>query len=59
MGMNRARILQGEVVGKLRQTVGGTKRRYLREGFDLDLTYITNRMIAMSTPGFGTHKGYR
>jgi hypothetical protein len=57
--MNRARILQGEVVGKLRQTVGGTKRRYLREGFNLDLTYITNRMIAMSTPGFGAHKGYR
>lgn len=63
VGMNRARRLRGSVVAKMqditRQAVGGTKRRYTRDGFDLDLTYVTDRCIAMSTPGFGGHKNYR
>jgi hypothetical protein len=28
-------------------------------GFDLDLTYITDRVIAMSAPAFGGHSAYR
>ena len=35
------------------------KRRFQNDGFDLDITYITDRCLAMSTPGFGLTKGYR
>jgi hypothetical protein len=36
-----------------------TNRRFIKHGFDLDLTYITNRVIAMSSPCFGQHSAYR
>jgi len=31
----------------------------VRQQFDLDLTYITNRIMAMSAPAFGGHTTYR
>lgn len=39
----------------LRHQIGGTKRRFLSltNDFDLDLTYITHRLIAMSVPAPG------
>lgn len=37
----------------LRTFVSGDKRRYTAEGFNLDLTYITPKLIAMGIPGKG------
>lgn len=58
-GLIRAKRMRANLQEKIRQAVAAKKRRYQRDGFDLDVTYITNRCLAMSTPGFGAHKGYR
>lgn len=42
-----------------RRMISQNKRRYRQGGFDLDLTYITERVIAMSFPSSGKHKLYR
>lgn len=43
----------------LREIVGGPKNRYKEHGYNLDLTYITNRIIAMAFPASGFEKLYR
>jgi phosphatidylinositol-3,4,5-trisphosphate 3-phosphatase/dual-specificity protein phosphatase PTEN len=43
----------------VRSIVSGKKIRYIEDGFNLDLSYITPRIIAMSLPGEGFHKVYR
>lgn len=43
----------------MRLTVGGNKRRYQKDGYDLDLCYITKRIIAMSFPSSGLDGMYR
>ena len=43
----------------LRKLVSGKKNRFKGDGYNLDLTYITPRIIAMSIPGQGVHKVYR
>ncbi|XP_012578626.1 PREDICTED: phosphatidylinositol 3,4,5-trisphosphate 3-phosphatase TPTE2 [Condylura cristata] len=42
-----------------RRMVSGNKRRYKKGGFDLDLTYVTERIIAMSFPSSGRQSFYR
>lgn len=42
-----------------RRLVSQNKRRYVKEGFDLDLCYITERVIAMSFPSTGVRALYR
>ncbi|XP_053141033.1 phosphatidylinositol 3,4,5-trisphosphate 3-phosphatase TPTE2-like isoform X2 [Hemicordylus capensis] len=42
-----------------RKMVSENKRRYVKDGFDLDLTYITARVIAMSFPSSGQQSFYR
>ncbi|XP_070198139.1 phosphatidylinositol 3,4,5-trisphosphate 3-phosphatase TPTE2-like isoform X2 [Littorina saxatilis] len=42
-----------------RQLVSQNKRRYQKDGFDLDLCYVTERVIAMSFPSKGLMAIYR
>uniref|UniRef100_T1J3Y5 Phosphatidylinositol-3,4,5-trisphosphate 3-phosphatase n=1 Tax=Strigamia maritima TaxID=126957 RepID=T1J3Y5_STRMM len=42
-----------------RHMVSQNKRRYQEDGFDLDLTYVTDRVIAMSFPSAGKMSCYR
>ncbi len=43
----------------LREKVSGNKKRYIDNNFNLDLSYITPRIIAMAIPGEGIEKIYR
>lgn len=43
----------------LRSLVSGKKKRLKEDGYDLDLSYVTQRIIAMSIPAEGIHKIYR
>lgn len=43
----------------LREIVSGKKKRFKDEEFNLDLTYITRRIIAMSFPACGFESAYR
>jgi len=45
--------------GRLRKWVGFHRRRYKKDGFDLDLTYIIPSTIAMSLPALGSEANFR
>lgn len=46
-------------MNKIRSLVSGNRRRKKEDGFNLDLTYITSRIIAMSYPSSGLESLYR
>lgn len=52
----RAKLL---VSASARKTVAGTRRRYQEDGFDIDVTYITDRLLAMSIPATGGDAYFR
>lgn len=43
----------------LRKLVAGPKNRTISEKYDLDLTYITSKIIAMAFPASGYEKLFR
>ena len=43
----------------LKKMVSGPKNRFIENDYNLDLTYITNRIVAMAYPASGVEKIYR
>jgi phosphatidylinositol-3,4,5-trisphosphate 3-phosphatase/dual-specificity protein phosphatase PTEN len=43
----------------LRKIVSGNRRRFQDNKYNLDITYITNRVLAMSFPASGIEQMYR
>lgn len=43
----------------LRKIVSGKRRRYTDDSYNLDVTYITDRVLAMSFPASGLETMYR
>ncbi|KAG9409332.1 hypothetical protein AC1031_019584 [Aphanomyces cochlioides] len=43
----------------LRNAISGSRNRYTQDGYDLDLTYIHDRVVAMGYPATGVEKTYR
>lgn len=43
----------------LRKIVSGQRRRFCNDEYNLDITYITSRVIAMSFPASGIEICYR
>ena len=52
-------VQRRHVAKSTRQVISQNKRRYQKDGFDLDLCYITERVIAMSFPSKGMMAMYR
>ena len=48
-----------KMIPKIRKMVSGARIRYEKDGFNLDLTYITDRILAMSFPAAGFQAIYR
>lgn len=56
---NRDQRRQSVVTKVARILVSGKKKRFTEDGFDLDLTYVTPKMIAMGYPSSGVEGQYR
>ncbi|KAH3743100.1 protein tyrosine phosphatase [Pelomyxa schiedti] len=57
--VNTTEKSDGKWSNPLRSAVSKKKRRYVANGFDLDLSYITNRIIAMGYPATGFEAAVR
>ncbi|CAK0780092.1 hypothetical protein CVIRNUC_004934 [Coccomyxa viridis] len=55
----RKLIWDASFLNKLRGVVSKNKRRYQGDGYDLDLAYITDHIIAMGAPSQGSRGLYR
>jgi len=58
-GLGKANIGTKKSKGGLKSKVSKKKRRFVLDGFNLDLTYVTDRLIAMGFPSVGTEGLYR
>jgi protein-tyrosine phosphatase len=48
-----------DTMGQARRVVSQNRRRYVKDGFDLDVTYVTSRVLAMSVPATNFESFYR
>jgi len=55
----RTPVCSRGLFGPLRRTCSGRRNRYDFGGFDLDLTYVTSRVIAMGFPSKGLEAAFR
>ncbi|EGG20132.1 pleckstrin domain-containing protein [Cavenderia fasciculata] len=51
--------MYNSIVKAVRKTISADKQRFENETYDLDLTYICERVIAMSFPADGVESAYR
>ena len=59
-GYRSSRIPHAVIMAsRLRKLVSKKKRRFEEDGFDLDLTYVTDRIIAMGFPSENMESVYR
>eukprot|EP01044_Picomonas_judraskeda_P010469 COSAG03_NODE_1348_length_4281_cov_116.671927_4_plen_309_part_00 len=58
-GEDATRALRKSVTDLVRGKVSKKKERYKKGGFDLDLTYVTDNLIAMGFPSEGAEALYR
>lgn len=56
---NQTSFMRKSFLRPLRKFVSGNRNRLKESGFDLDLTYITSRVIAMAFPASGLEAAYR
>jgi len=52
-------VLSTGLCGWMRRKVAGSRCRYVSNGFDLDLAYVTSRIITMGFPGRGSGACFR
>ncbi|CAE7677336.1 pteN [Symbiodinium pilosum] len=57
--MSTTGLLKTGMSGWVRRRVSGSRHRFVENGFDLDLAYVTSRVIAMGFPGQGSGACFR
>ena len=57
--MTTTGLLKTGMSGWVRRRVSGSRHRFVENGFDLDLAYVTSRLVAMGFPGRGSGACFR